>query len=410
MRRQVVLWAAFALVHAWVAWLGWVLPNQPMGDVSLVYEPWSQRALSGIAIVGVTEPWVYPALALAPMLLAQAPAAVLGSYELGWPVLVTVLDAAAFALLVGRATSVSRRTAAWCWLVYAALLGPIGMYRLDAVTVPLAVAGVLWLAGRPAVAGALFAAGAWIKVWPAALLAAGVVAARRRASAVALVVGAFVCTAVVCAVVAVAGGARHLLGFVTTQQGRGLQIEAPAATPYLWGAMAGREGWSLYYDPQILTFQVAGPGVDVVSGLMNPLLAVAAVAILSLAAVKARRGAAVRGLLPPAALALTLAFIVCNKVGSPQFHAWVIAPLVLWLLWDRRQARPLVALALVCAALTQLVYPIAYWSLLLIEPVGVLAVTARNCCVVVLFAWAVVRLAGVPVTTATRVDRAPQPQ
>ena len=114
--------------------------------------------------------------------------------------------------------------------------------------------------------------------------------------------------------------------------------------------------------------------------------------------------------IPPAALALTLAFIVCNKVGSPQFHAWVIAPLVLWLLWDRRQARPLVALALVCAALTQLVYPIAYWSLLLIEPVGVLAVTARNCCVVVLFAWAVVRLAGVPVTTATRVDRAPQPQ
>ena len=54
------------------------------------------------------------------------------------------------------------------------------MYRIDAVTVPLAVAGCLWLVGRPLVASVLLAVATWIKVWPAALLAAAFIAVRRR--------------------------------------------------------------------------------------------------------------------------------------------------------------------------------------------------------------------------------------
>lgn len=404
---RAILWAAFLAVHALVAWLGWALPNQPMGDVYLVYEPWSERALAGGRIVGITEPWVYPILALAPMLLTQA-LGFLGPYAIGWAVLVTACDAAAFHLLVGRGRSRSRVAAAGFWLAYALALGPIGMYRIDAVTVPLAVAGALWLAGRPAVAGALLAAATWIKVWPAALIgsiaAASVRRARRRATAV--IGGAAVLTGVVVGAVAIAGGLPHLLGFVATQQGRGLQIEAPAATPYLWGALAGRDGWFLYYDRTILTFQVAGPGADAVAALMNPLLVAVAGAIVALTAVKAHRGAAIARLLPPAALALTLAMIVCNKVGSPQFHAWLIAPLVLWVLWDRHRAWPVALAGLVCAALTQLVYPILYGSVLAVEPLGVAALTARNACLVALLAWAIVRLARVPARHAAGSERA----
>ena len=69
---------AFALVHGFVAVAGYQLPHAPMGDVYLVYEPWSGCALgmmdycgpAGRQIVGITEPWVYPALALVPMLAA----------------------------------------------------------------------------------------------------------------------------------------------------------------------------------------------------------------------------------------------------------------------------------------------------------------------------------------------------
>ena len=131
------LWAIFVLVHVAVAAAGHVLPNEPMGDVYRVYEPWSLQALDGRGIVGITEAWVYPQLALVPMVLAHAFAPIAG-YTVGWAIFVTLVDAAAFAVLVGRATSISRRTAAWFWLAYILLLGPVGLYRLEAVTVALA--------------------------------------------------------------------------------------------------------------------------------------------------------------------------------------------------------------------------------------------------------------------------------
>ena len=127
----------------------------------LVYEPWSSAALSGGAIVGVTETWVYPQLALVPMLLAKILSTPLiavmgasGAYLIAWAVLVTVLDAIAFAVLVGRSPSQPRRMAAWFWITALLLLGPIAMYRIDAITVPLAVIGGLWLVSRPAAAAA----------------------------------------------------------------------------------------------------------------------------------------------------------------------------------------------------------------------------------------------------------------
>ena len=45
--RTFALWSAFLLVHVVVAVTGWLYPSQPMGDVVLVYEPWSSAALSG---------------------------------------------------------------------------------------------------------------------------------------------------------------------------------------------------------------------------------------------------------------------------------------------------------------------------------------------------------------------------
>ena len=93
--------------------------------------------------------------------------------------MVVLLDAVAFAILLGtRRLARTRRIAAWWWLGFLALLGPIAFGRIDAITVPLAITGLLWAAGRPRVAAALLTIGAWIKVWPAALLVALVVASR----------------------------------------------------------------------------------------------------------------------------------------------------------------------------------------------------------------------------------------
>ncbi len=392
MSRRAGLWVAFVLVHLVTAILGFVEPNLPMGDVYLVYEPWARGAVGGGAIPGVTEQWVYPQLALAPIVLALGLEWIAG-YEIAWAVLVTALDAIAFAVLVGRGRSTGRTTAAAFWLAFVLLLGPVGMYRLDGVTVPLAVAGCLWLVGRPALAAALLAVATWIKVWPAALLAAAVIAVRRRLVIVGM--AAAVSVGVLIAVVA-AGGASHVFGFVAGQTGRGLQLEAPVTAWYLWQAVAGVDGAFVYYDSGILTFQVAGGNVDAVIAVMTPLLAVTVLVVAALGAWKAWKGASFAALFPPLALALVLTFIVTNKVGSPQFQTWIVAPVVLGLVIDRRRWRMPAAAALAIALLTHLVYPLLYDRLIVADALAAGVLTARNVLLIALLVWAVVRVIRAP--------------
>ncbi|KQR45136.1 hypothetical protein ASF87_12740 [Microbacterium sp. Leaf161] len=396
--RLVVLWSAFGLVHLFTAVAGWLYPSQPMGDVVLVYEPWSSAALSGGAIVGVTETWVYPQLALVPMLLAKILSTPLiavmgasGAYLIAWAVLVTVLDAIAFAVLVGRSPSQPRRMAAWFWITALLLLGPIAMYRIDAITVPLAVIGGLWLGRRPAAAAALLAIGAWIKIWPGALLVAAVVAARSRMRV--LLTAAAVSAAVVVVLVAF-GADAEIFGFLTEQTGRGLQIEAVAASPFLWLAIAGAA--RIEYSFDILTFQISAQGADAVSAVLTPLMAVFVVVITVIGALKASRGASFARLFPPLALSLVTTLIVANKVGSPQFQTWLIAPAVLWLVLDRTRAAAPALLVLALCALTCLIYPLSYDALLRAETLPVAILTLRNIVLVVLLAVGIRALVRVP--------------
>ncbi len=392
MSRRAWLWVGFALVHLAVAALGFVLPNLPMGDVTLVYEPWARAAVQDGAIMGIAEDWVYPQLAIVPMVLALGVEWIAG-YEIAWAVLVTGLNAAAFALLVGRGTSAGRTVAASFWLAFVLLLGPVGMYRLDAITVPLAIAGALWLVGRPLLASILLAAATWMKVWPAALLAAAVIAVRRRLTVLA---GAAIVTGLPLAASLAAGGGAHAFGFVAGQAGRGLQLEAPVTAWFLWQAVAGVEGAFVYYDSGILTFQVTGAHVDAVIAVMTPLLALAVLGVAALGAVQAWRGATFAALFPPLALALVLAFIVFNKVGSPQFLTWVITPVVIGLVLDRRSWRGAAVAALIAALLTQLVYPLLYDRLIVADGLAAAILTLRNLVLIALLVWAVVRVARAP--------------
>lgn len=400
MTTRVLLWVAFVLVHAGVGVLGFVLPNEPMGDVYRVYEPWSRAVFGGGGVVGVTQDWVYPQLALLPMLLAHLPGGLVGDYTVGWAVLVVLLDAVAFAVLIGRARSRGRVTGAVFWLAAIVCLGPVGVYRIDAISVPLAILGCLWLLRRPGLAAALLAAATWIKVWPAALLAAAVVAVRRRATVIAA--AALVSVAVLGAVVA-GGGADHALGFVTGQTGRGLQVEAPVSAPYVWGALFGTDGSAVYYDQGLLTFQVTGPHVDLVIAAMTPILALAAAGVLLIGVWRLRRGASFVRLFPVLALALVLVLIVINKVGSPQFHTWLFAPVVLGLVIDRRRWASPAVLVLVAAALTQLVYPVLYGGIVSPAIVPVAVLTLRNLVLVVLLVWMVVRLVRLPASVSAPV-------
>lgn len=396
--RTALLWGVFLAVHAVVAWLGWVLPAQPMGDVVLVYQPWSSAALGGGPVVGITESWVYPQLALVPMLLAQLLAVpftvALGQqagYLIGWALLVTLCDLLGFAALVGRGGTRRRRVAAWFWIGALLLLGPIAMYRIDAITVPVVVAGGLWLAHRPRVGAALLTIGAWVKIWPGAVVVAAIAAGRRSWQ---VLLSAASVTIVIIGVLLMLGAGGNLLGFLGMQTGRGLQIEAVGATPFLWMVVAGAA--RIEYSYEILTFQITAPGADLVSMLLTPLMVLVVAGILVVGALRARGGAAWQRILPPLTLALVTGLMVTNKVGSPQFHTWLIPPVILWIVFDRARSRTAGVLVLVLCTLTFAIYPLTYDQLLRAAALPMLLLTARNLLLVVLLVHAVHAVVRVP--------------
>lgn len=397
--RTLGLWAAFIAAHVFVAWLGWVLPNHPMGDVVLVYEPWSAAALSGAGVMGITAMWVYPQLALVPMLLTQLLAAPLApalgadsAYLIGWAVLVTFGDLLAFAVLVGRGQVRRRRLAGWFWIGALMMLGPIALYRIDAVTVPLAIIGGLWLVRRPIAGTVLLTIGAWVKIWPGAIVLAAV-AAGRRSARVALIAASVSAGLVV--VFFLLGADRELFGFLTTQDGRGLQIEAVAATPFLWMAAGGTA--VIDYSIEILTFQIRAPGAELVAIWLTPLMVAVVAGIVVLGVWRAQAGAAWQRLLPPLSLALVAALIVTNKVGSPQFQTWLIAPVILWIVFDRARAHIAAAMVLMLCALTFAVYPLTYDGLLHAHLLPVALITARNLLLIALLVHAIHAVVRVPV-------------
>lgn len=192
------------------------------------------------------------------------------------------------------------------------------------------------------------------------------------------------------------GADTEILGFLTEQTGRGLQIEAVAATPFLWLAVAGAA--RIEYSFEILTFQITAPGVDAVAAALTPLMALSVLAVTAVGAVKAMRGATFPRLFPPLALTLVALLIVTNKVGSPQFQTWLIAPVILWLVLDRVRARTPAVLVLALCLLTCLVYPLGYDALLRADALAVAVLTVRNVLLLVLLVVGVRALVRVPAT------------
>ncbi|GAB2520704.1 glycosyltransferase 87 family protein [Paramicrobacterium agarici] len=385
MRSRAFLWVAFLVVHIALSWLCLTAPGLPLGDVTLVYKPWVGQALNEQFVVGIDTGWVYPLLALIPMLGASV--AGLEAFGVTWLVMVTILNAIAFAVLIrgGR----RRRRAAWWWIAALACLGPIALARIDAVTVPLAVVATLMALHRPAVAGAVLAVATWMKVWPAAVIASLVIALRTRWRIV--MAGVAVTIAVVGGALALGSG-WNVLSFLTEQTDRGLQIEAPLSMVYLWQAAFGAPGYFIYYDREILTFQVTGTDVDVVIALATPLLAAAVLAVALLGVRAVRSGAATASVLPHLTLALVSALIVFNKVGSPQFMVWLFVPVIAGLAVRGGDFFVPAVMVLCMCALTQVVYPYLYSLLLETWIPMVIVLTVRNIGTLVVFGWAVYAL------------------
>lgn len=383
LRTRTQLWVAFVVVHLLLFALNIWGAGLPLGDVTRTYVVWANHAQEGLGRMGIDQPWVYPILAFAPM--AAALYFPFLDYGLSWLVIVMALNAAAFAILLGRGVLIrSRAVAATWWLVFLVLLGPIALGRIDAITIPFAMTGLLWAVTRPRLASALLVVGAWLKVWPAALWAALLLTIRRRAE---VVLVAVVLSVAIIFVSLIAGAGWNTFGFVAQQAGRGLQVESLGAIPFLWAIVFGSPTHEVIYNYDILTFEVIGPGTGMVAEVMTPLMAVSVFAIVGLGALAVWRGARTARILPEIALGLTIALIFTNKVGSPQYLAWLAPSIVYGLIVARERFRLPARLSLWIAFLTQVIYPYFYGALLAVELWQVVVMTVRALLEAWLLVW-----------------------
>jgi hypothetical protein len=388
--HPIVLWVLFVAVHFVLGLIGLFGPGWPLGDVSQTYDFWVRTGLESGIWVGIDTVWVYPILALVPMLAANLLGP--GQFVPTWLTEVMIVDAAAFLVILSFHRDRRLPAVGWWWLAFLLLLGPVAVGRVDSITVPIAIIGVLLLAARPAAAAVLLAVATWIKVWPAALIAAAIVTMRTRWRVLA---GAAATSLVVAVVALLLGAGGNLLSFIGQQAGRGLQVESPIGTFWMWDAWATQSSRSIvYYDQAILTYQVVGPGAVTAAAIVTPVLAAVTAALLVLGFVAMRRGVPATELLPPLTLAITTALILFNKVGSPQFVTWLAVPIVLGLTASITgkggSFRVPAILGLVIAGLTQLIYPYLYDQLIGLNFTMLLILSARNVLYIALLLWAVV--------------------
>jgi hypothetical protein len=180
------------------------------------------------------------------------------------------------------------------------------------------------------------------------------------------------------------GGNQNMFSFIGLQSGRGIQVESTVAIIWLVQMLFGFGGADVYYDNAILTFQVSGIGVAEIASIMT-LIQFGALAITMYLGWRAKRnGVDTNTLFAWMFLTATMDLLVFNKVGSPQYHLWVIGAVMFGLILGTKKWKPVVWITLITSAISWLLFPIFYGSLLNGAPLGVALTILKNLCFIAL--------------------------
>ena len=375
---------AFAvIVVTALSYFGFHGIGMPMGDLNLAYQNWMNEGKP----FGISEDWVYPYLALVPMILTDfaSPGSLIGPWLVG----VGLLLASVAGFITWKLPERGMRAMLF-WFAAIMLLGPVAISRLDVVSVAIAVLGVYALIhGSETGSSVWFTVAAWIKVWPAALIAALLTVSTKR-RAVLYVLGGV--NGAIILVGLILGGDWSLFSFLTGQTSRGVQIEAPIAAFWLIPAALGNAQFGIQYNFHLMTFEVFGGGQEVVALLTSlaQLIAIAITVALGLAA--KRKGAGFAEVFFWMSLTAVLDLIVFNKVGSPQYLTWLAVPIVFGILAGVERIRVAALAVLGLSAVTWLIYPVCYDAILQSQLLPTLLLVLRNLVLIGLLIFTNLRL------------------
>lgn len=359
---------------------------------TFIYRDWTAAGFRDENLTGGPSPWVYPVLALIPM--AVAGVAGPGPFFFLWVLMITVLDGVALAKLTGWGRRREAIPAAWWWLVFVFIMGWLGFARVDGFTAPIVLIALAYGVSHPFIASTLLSVATWMKVWPAAVMLSLFTVVRQR---IRVAAAGILTSALVVALAAAVGALPKLFNFLTQQGDRGMQLEATFTTPWLWLSVLHVGDSRMYMNTDINSMQVDGPGTPFMSQLMQPLLVLAALLVAALTFWALHNGKRSGGadrteLLLAGSLTMATAFVVFNKVGSPQFMVWLAPAVAVGLAHSWKEWRVPAAMLIAIAVATYFIYPLFYDALSHNNPWMALVLTVRNVLLVVLFCWSVRRL------------------
>jgi hypothetical protein len=291
---------------------------------------------------------------------------------------------AVFTRTLWRGDGCKRGDATNLWLWFVPLVGPLAYFRFDLVPAVLAGGAVLVAVRRPAIAGALTAVGAALKLWPAVMLPTFLI---RRTDRRAVLTG-FLSTGILLGGVALAvGGVDRALSPLHWQSARGLQIESIWATPLMVARAAHHHPWKVYVSPY-KALEIFGPGVSASITAASVATVVGGVVLVVLWWRAMRMPAASAETLGWVFLATTLIVTITNKTLSPQYLLWLGGPIAALAVRApaNHAVRTFGRILLVTAFATQLIFPIAYNALTSTKtmlPVATTILLVRN----VLLLW-----------------------
>ncbi|MGP9503017.1 glycosyltransferase 87 family protein [Specibacter sp. AOP5-B1-6] len=386
------MWTVFAVIHGVFLLLAGILSlrGEAFSD-TFIYRIWASVDFNETLVVG-PSPWVYPILALIPMAIADlfGPA----PFLFIWVLMIAALNTVAVGKLTNWGKKRETIPAGLWWIAFTALLAWLGFARVDGLTAPVVLIALSIGVASPFLTSVILSVATWTKVWPAAVVLALFTVVKQR---VQVVLAGVLVTAVVVAVALAMNALPKLLNFLLEQGDRGMQLEATFTTPWLWMSVLGLGGARMYMNQDINSMQVDGPGSEVMSFLMQPLLIAAALLVAALVfwalhTGKRNGGADRTALLLFGSLALVTAFVVFNKVGSPQFMVWLAPAVAVGLSYQWKAWRVPATMLIGVAILTFLVYPLFYDALSHNNPAMAAVLTLRNLLLVVLFVWSVRQL------------------
>lgn len=375
------VWAGWLAAHLIpVIWIS--IAATSTGDVQYYF-----RGMTGRDATAMDE---YPEVGTWPTRLVSLLTDDEGAFVAGF-IALSLIVSAVFTYCLLRWDRDPGHRAAWFWVAFAAVSGPIFLTRLDIFPGMLVAAtAALLLSDSPARsrwAPVLLAVATMMKLWPG-VLAAGLVGGWRRAGTWARIAW-FVGGLVVLALIVLAiGGTDRLTSPLTYQTDRGLQVESILATPLLlaYAITGDTERWHVQLAAS-KSWEISGTGAQTLQTVSTVGTALVVLAALAWAVARLLRDdwTPLRSL--AFFLAAVMGIIVTNKVFSPQYLVWLAPAVAVALIVSRRRIVSTIAWQTVLAAFcTLLVYPGTY-GLAVDNPSnlgGALVFTVRNLVVLVL--------------------------